>query len=97
MDRQTGRKGREGQKKKIGKANEKREREKVKRAKDEEVNGIGGKGGKDMPRHHMGHQLNHIQINCTLPIQTTTPALHQSISLSGRNALPDTQPTGSKH
>ena len=42
------------------------------------------------------HQLNHIQAICTLLQKTTTPAPHQS-DFYGPDALPDTQPTASKH
>ena len=43
------------------------------------------------------HQLNHMQAICTLSLQEiTTPAPHQS-DFYGQDALPDTQPTASKH
>ena len=42
------------------------------------------------------HQLNHMQAICTLLQKITTPAAHES-DFYGPNALPDTQPTASKH
>ena len=42
------------------------------------------------------HQLNHMQTICYLFQKITTPAPHQS-DFYGPDALPDTQPTASKH
>ena len=42
------------------------------------------------------HQLNHMQAICTSLQKITTPAPHQS-DFCGPDALPDTQPTASKH
>jgi len=42
------------------------------------------------------HQLNHMQAICTSLQKITTPAPHQS-DFYGPGALPDTQPTASKH
>ena len=42
------------------------------------------------------HQLNHMQAICTSLQKITTPAPHQS-DFYGPDALPDTQPTASKH
>ena len=42
------------------------------------------------------HQLNHMQAICTSLQKITTPAPHQS-DFYGLDALPDTQPTASKH
>ena len=42
------------------------------------------------------HQLNHMQAICTSLQKITMPAPHQS-NFYGPDALPDTQPTASKH
>ena len=42
------------------------------------------------------HQLNHMQAICTSLQEITTPASHSQI-FYGPDALPDTQPTASKH
>ena len=42
------------------------------------------------------HQLNDVQASCTLLQKITTPAPHQ-LDFYGTDALPDTQPTASKH
>ena len=42
------------------------------------------------------HQLNHMQAICTLLQKITTPASHH-LDFYGPDALPDTQPTVSKH
>jgi len=42
------------------------------------------------------HQLNHMQAICTLLQKIKTPAPNQS-DFYGPDALPDTQPTTSKH
>jgi len=42
------------------------------------------------------HQLNHMQAICTSLQKITMPAPHQS-DFYGLDALPDTQPTASKH
>jgi len=42
------------------------------------------------------HQLNHMQAICTLLLEITMPAPHQS-DFYGLGALPDTQPTASNH
>jgi len=42
------------------------------------------------------HQLNHMQAICTSLRKITTPAPHRS-DFYGPDALPDTQPTASKH
>jgi len=42
------------------------------------------------------HELNHTQAICTWHQKITTPAPHQS-DFYGPVALPDTQPTASKH
>ena len=43
------------------------------------------------------HQLNHMQAICTSIQKITMPAPHQSDFFYGPGALPDTQPTASKH
>ena len=51
---------------------------------------------KDIMMGWQWHQLNHMQAICTLLQKITMPALHHS-DFYGPDALPDTQPTASKH